>query len=297
MTKELAKTLTTALVQFIDRERPEETMCCSNAECESIEQMFEGGCYDIVEAFIRKKLTGLTEFEQCLLDYANARDEYKFDSTKIVELNNKVIELTKSYSKKLLALAKQELLSYHDESNPKIEAMADLERAVTCGNVDNIPKWLVEELNKAFKKGQESSHEDYLRGYTNGYEDAEKRYNELVAYHYDNDLGKKHLEGYILGREDTMREMKDFIDSHFNCEKAKKGEPIPLQVEIPNMPTTPSGWGCDGTHCTNPHMDCINCPRKTTGGMASTYSGTSSATLHGNTSITDGKEHNPSFTD
>ena len=29
----------------------------------------------------------------------------------------------------------------------------------------------------------------------------------------------------------------------------------------------PSAWGCDGTVCTNPHMDCINCPRKTTGGV------------------------------
>lgn len=36
-------------------------------------------------------------------------------------------------------------------------------------------------------------------------------------------------------------------------------------IQIPAMPVTPSGWGCDGTICTNPHMDCINCPRKTTG--------------------------------
>ena len=36
---------------------------------------------------------------------------------------------------------------------------------------------------------------------------------------------------------------------------------------IPVMPTKPSGWGCDGIHCTNPQMDCINCPRKTSGGV------------------------------
>ena len=43
MNHELAKTLTTALVQFIDRERPEGTMDCSSAECEKIEKAFEGG--------------------------------------------------------------------------------------------------------------------------------------------------------------------------------------------------------------------------------------------------------------
>ena len=68
MNKELAKTLTTALVQFIDKERPEGTMCCSNAECESIEKMFEGECFDIIETFIQKKLSRLTEFERAFLE-------------------------------------------------------------------------------------------------------------------------------------------------------------------------------------------------------------------------------------
>ena len=46
--------------------------------------------------------------------------------------------------------------------------------------------------------------------------------------------------------------------------------PIPSNP-IPTMPATPSGWMCDGTHCTNPHHDCINCPIKfTSGGI--TYS-------------------------
>ena len=243
MNHELAKTLTTALVQFIDRERPEGTMCCSSYECEKIEKAFVDDRLDIVDGFIQRKLTGLTEFELFLF---NAVLDNNFAGAKGSE---NALEMVKKIAPELLALAKKQLLSYADESNPAIEAMADLERAVTCGNVDNIPKWLQEELNKAFKKGQESSHEDYIRGYANGYKDAEKRYNESVAYHF------------------------------------------------PIMPTPPSGWGCDGTHCTNPQMDCINCPRKTTGGGFNTASGTSTATLHGNTSATDGKEHNPSFTD
>ena len=38
-------------------------------------------------------------------------------------------------------------------------------------------------------------------------------------------------------------------------------------VTIPVIPNeNPLGW-CDGIHCINPQMDCINCPRRTTGGV------------------------------
>ena len=246
MNHELAKLLTTALVQFIDRERTEGTMCCSSYECEKIEKAFEGGTYDVVEKLIQRKLTGLTEFELFLF---NAVLDNNFVGAKGSE---NALEMTKKIAPELLSLAKKQLLSYADESNPAIEAMADLERTFEC-NPDKLPGWLKDELNKAFKKGQESSHEDYIQGYANGYKDAEKKYNESVAYHF------------------------------------------------PIMPTTPSGWGCDGTHCTNPHHDCINCPFQYSSGgtitTPNTASGTSTATLHGNTSVTDGKEHNPSFTD
>lgn len=131
--------------------------------------------------------------------------------------------------------------------------------------------------------------------------------NRKPAEWSEDELAKRHLEGYIMGREDTMREMKDFIESHFNTNKAREGEDLTdlyrkeYAQPFPIMPTPPSGWGCDGTHCTNPHGDCINCPQRfTTGGTITTpntASGTSTATLHGNTSATDGKEHNPSFTD
>lgn len=40
--------------------------------------------------------------------------------------------------------------------------------------------------------------------------------------------------------------------------------PIKPPITIPSMPITPSGWGCDGIHCINPQMDCINCPRTAT---------------------------------
>jgi len=172
MNHELAKTLTTALVQFIDKERPEGTICCSSYECEKIEKAFEEGTYDVVEKLIKMKLMDMTEFEQevsDIVEYCKKHGE------------NVAFDYAKRHAKSLLTLAKKELLSYADESNPAIEAMADLERTFEC-NPDKLPGWLKDELNKAFKKGQESSHEDYLRGYSNGYKDAEEAHNKSVAY-------------------------------------------------------------------------------------------------------------------
>ena len=219
MTQELAKTLTTALVQFIDREQPKDKMGVNEAE--ELERCFTEEKFNMVEDWYANRMKPkLTKFEKCMLDFAKARDEYEFDSTKVVEL-------TKSYSKKLLALAKKQLLSYADESNPAIEAMADLERTYFC-NPDKLPKWLKDDIARK----ELNAH---TKGYNKGIKDAEKRYNESVAYHF------------------------------------------------PIMPTPPSGWGCDGTHCTNPQMDCINCPKKTTGGnfTLNTQSGASTLKAEG----------------
>lgn len=66
-----------------------------------------------------------------------------------------------------------------------------------------------------------------------------------------------------LTKEDYMRLPKERL-----AELLVEMDSHPIEpIQIPVMPTTPSGWGCDGTICTNPHMDCINCPRKTTGGV------------------------------
>ena len=148
MTKELAKTLTTALVQFIDREIPEETMCCSNAECESIEEMFGGDKFDIIEAFIQKKLSRLTEFETHL----------KW----LIENGGSGIEHVKVGANELLAIAKKELQpeidaeiekAYNTQDNVvfhkgwehgRADALKDLPRwrrweNGACGNSDNHP--------------------------------------------------------------------------------------------------------------------------------------------------------------
>ena len=69
---------------------------------------------------------------------------------------------------------------------------------------------------------------------------------------------------------------------------------------LPPYQSRPLCWEPGGT-CTNPHHDCINCPAKYSSGgtitTPNTQSGTSTSTLHGSASVTDGKEHNSSFTD
>ena len=221
MNKELAKTLTVALVNYIDVNIPEGTMDCSSAECESIEKMFEGDQFDIIEAFIQKKLSGLTEFEeslrQIIVKALSGETPNGSGGTMswAVALSDDDI---KKLAPKVLALAKKELLSYADESNPAIEAMADLERTFEC-NPEKLPQWLKDKL------------------------------------------AKKHLEGYIKGKEDTEKRYNGIVEYH-----------------LPIMPTPPSGWGCDGTHCTNPHHDCINCPAQYSSGGTITTPNSASGT-------------------
>lgn len=52
--------------------------------------------------------------------------------------------------------------------------------------------------------------------------------------------------------------------------KGYKEAQEPASYHFPIMPTQSSGFGCDGTHCTNPYRDCINCPIKSTGGISNT---------------------------
>ena len=164
MNHELAKTLTTALVQFIDEQRPEGTMCCSNGECESLEYHIRNNHFDDVEAFIQKKLSRLTEFEQFMDGVVDdtIRDAYSEDGFKDI-------------CKDALALAKKEL----------------------------------------FKQGE-------------------------GTYYY-------------LPKNDELI----YMDSM----------PMRMPYAVPEMHTLrPLCYEPGGT-CTNPHFDCINCPKKTTGGI------------------------------
>lgn len=244
MDKELAKTLTLALVNYIDENRPEGTMDCSSGECVSLEKAFTEENFDSVETLINKKLSRLTEFQDAVRvmitkaltthsKYGNGRE---MSCTVFIDDDTAIL-----LSSELLELAKKQLLSYADESNPVIEAMADLKRTY-FNNPEKLPKWLKDDIARR----ELNAH---TKGYNKGYEVASKLHSAPSFIPYS-----------------------------------------------PLYQGRPLCWEPGGT-CTNPQMDCFNCPRKTTGGGFSTSSGTSTATLHGNTSVTDGKEHNPSFTD
>jgi len=73
-----------------------------------------------------------------------------------------------------------------------------------------------------------------------------------------------------LTKEDYMRLPKERLAELLAEMDDVKIEPI----QIPEKPNNIIGW-CDGTVCTNPHMDCINCPRVTT---AKTYTSPNTAT-------------------
>lgn len=60
-------------------------------------------------------------------------------------------------------------------------------------------------------------------------------------------------EDYMRLPKERLAELLVEMDSH----------PIQDIREIPIVPTPGPkvNWWCDGTICTNPQMDCINCPR------------------------------------
>lgn len=82
----------------------------------------------------------------------------------------------KKLAPRLLELAKKELLSYADENNPAIEAIADLERTYFC-NPDKLPKWLKDDIEIKELKA-------HANGYDKGYENARKEYEKSTTYHY-----------------------------------------------------------------------------------------------------------------
>lgn len=71
-----------------------------------------------------------------------------------------------------------------------------------------------------------------------------------------------------MTKEDYMRLSKERLaELLVEMEEKKFSQPIVIQ-NTPTIPTT-SYELCDGTHCINPLIDCINCPKKTTGGITS----------------------------
>ena len=88
-------------------------------------------------------------------------------------VENVPVAIIKETAKEVLIYAKKQLLSYADESNPAIEAMADLERTFEC-NPDKLPIWLKNELAKK-----------HLDGYTLGREDTMREMMDFLKSHFN----------------------------------------------------------------------------------------------------------------
>lgn len=126
MNHELAKLLTTALVQFIDRERPEGTMCCSNYECERIEKAFMDDRLDIVDGFIQKKLSELTEFEEKLVSFAlQCGGQWDPANREAKKWSREFIDLAKKELLKDDELGKKRLEGYINGRNDTMREMSD----------------------------------------------------------------------------------------------------------------------------------------------------------------------------
>lgn len=92
-------------------------------------------------------------------------------------VENVPVAIIKETAKECLELAKKELLSYADESNPAIEAMADLERTFEC-NPDKLPLWIKNELAKK-----------HLDGYIMGREDTMREMRDFLESHFNTQSG------------------------------------------------------------------------------------------------------------
>ena len=66
-----------------------------------------------------------------------------------------------------------------------------------------------------------------------------------------------------LTKEDYMRLPKERLAELLVERDNESIQLIPSPSPFPPSPR--QNWWCDGTVCTNPQMDCINCPRKTSG--------------------------------
>lgn len=163
MNQELAKTLTTALVQFIDRERPEGTMCCSNTECERIESSFKLGDFPSIEQFVKKKLSGLTEFEQGIRDMiVNA------------------------------------LTTVHESSNGQITSSAVIDNNTTHLLAAGLLELAKKELLKDDELGKK-----HLEGYIKGRNDALREMSDFMESHFNGEKARagtqvvtQHMDNY-----------------------------------------------------------------------------------------------------
>lgn len=326
MNKELAKTLTLALVNYIDENRPEDTMDCSSGECVSLEKAFTEENFDSVEALINKKLSRLTEFEQALSNYLKNDFEY-FHTQKWDE--KKWNDVIRTQSKELIAIAREQLIKdgYIIEKKAFHDAVEKVSPEVMKDVSDNVDK-----KEKELTEFQDAVRVMITKALTTHTKDGNGREMSCTVFIDDDtaillsvgllELAKKELarrdevitldklppydKGFQDGKAEAMADLertyfnnpdklpkwlKDDIarrELNAHTKGYNKGYEVATKLYsapsfIPYSPlyqSRPLCWEPGGT-CTNPQMDCINCPRRNTGGGFSTSSGTSTSKAKG----------------
>lgn len=227
-----------------------------------------------------------------------------------VESNIKDIKMNKELAK-ILTIA---LVNYIDENRPEgtmdcsSGECVSLEKAFTEENFDSVETLIKKKLSRLTEFEQALSNyliNDFEYFHTIKWDD--QKWNEVIRTQSKElfAIARKQLikDGYVIEKKafhdavenvdpEVMKEVSDNVDKENELAKkyledytkgykdAEKQHNESVAYHFPIMPTTPV-FGCDGIHCTNPQMDCINCPRRTTGGGFSTSSGTSTAKAEG----------------
>lgn len=113
---------------------------------------------------IKRRIHEITNELQALKELVDSKEPELTEFEQYVDMvvDDAIRENTeggiKAITKKILILAKAELLCHADESNPAIEAIANLEREIANGK---YPKWLSDMLDEAYKDGQKSMTYEY----------------------------------------------------------------------------------------------------------------------------------------
>lgn len=171
MNKELAKTLTTVLMQFIDRERPGWSMCCSNTDCVNLETAFCAENFGYIEAFIQKKLSRLTEFEKALAEMVGdilAKDPQ----------NPSVWIIGSGWADKLLALAREQF----------IKDGYVIEKKAFHDAVEKVDPEVMKEVSDSVDKENELAKR-HLEGCIKGREDTLREMRDFIESHFNTQFG------------------------------------------------------------------------------------------------------------
>lgn len=169
-------------------------------------------------------------------------------------------EKAKAYDE-ALEKAKYYVDSYENQSNPLTEAAMEAAKDIFPELAESEDERIIKIIRRQMCHDAPTPTDEervMVNAWLEKQKDPKDPFdNEMFMIGYCNGKHDGYQEGYKAGMESTSY--------HF-----------------PVMPTTPSGFSCDGVHCTNPNYDCINCPRKDSSAGRISIVGNGSITLSTN---------------